>query len=110
MKTKKQLEEEIEELEREYNYEGKSKYNKLNQLKATLTQTNEIIKLIEEDIKFYKKELKQHKEMMQRRWSFETIEETEDYLETNKDYLYVMYNSKIQVSEELLTKIKGNGK
>jgi hypothetical protein len=50
MKTKKELEKEIEKLKKFYNYNGKSKYNKVNQLQAQLTQTIEMKKEIKEMI------------------------------------------------------------
>ncbi len=47
-KSIKELEQEIEELETIYNYESGSKYNKVNELKATLKQTIAIKEMIEE--------------------------------------------------------------
>ena len=51
MKTIKQLEQEIDDLEIFYDYEGGSKYNKLEQLKTTLKQTIAIKEMIEEFLK-----------------------------------------------------------
>ena len=101
MIPKKQLEKEIEEvrnkIERTWGYTSKNRsQKKYIQLSATLTRTNEIIKLIEERIKFCKSQLK---------GDFEKNIISRKEFEENKIWTW-----RISGFEELLTEIKGDGK
>ena len=109
MKDKKQLEKEIEELNNETDVCEKCillRAKKLNnfcaihdigvaETEATLTQTNEIIKLIEKRIKFCKSQLK---------GDFEKNIISRKEFEENKIWAW-----RISGLEELLTEIKGDG-